>query len=281
MTIDQIRSVPAIDFHSHFGANNCPPDAYYPSLFEDGRLESLQRNMAFANIAVSINSHMFTMMPRGQGDVLRGNEKLLQEAEHARGIYFWVVVNPLVPESYAQAADMLQHPRVLGIKVHPEEHLYPIKDHGAAIYEFAARHNAVIITHSGEQNSLPEDFCFFANRYPETKTITSHLGCGFDGSYEHQIRAIEMNEHDNLFTDTSSARSMMHRLIEFAVERIGSEKILFGTDNTCYFSPSQRARIDFADISEADKLNILYRNGLCHFPFLKPIYEAETGLSVE
>lgn len=280
MTIDQIRQIPAIDVHSHFGANNCEPGSFYSEQFEDGRLKSLQRNMGFANIAVSVNSHMFTMMPRGKGDAVRGNEMIIREAEHAKGIYFWAVVNPLQPESYAQAADMLQHPKVLGIKVHPEEHLYPIREHGEAIYQFAAKHNAVIITHSGEANSLPEDFCVFANRYPETKTITSHLGCGFDGSMEHQIRAIEMNEHDNLFTDTSSSRSIMHRLIEFAVERIGSEKILFGTDSTCYFSPSQRARIDFADISETDKCNILYRNALRHFPFLKPIYEKETGIQI-
>ena len=231
MTIDQIRQIPAIDVHSHFGANNCEPGSFYSEQFEDGRLKSLQRNMGFANIAVSVNSHMFTMMPRGKGDAVRGNEMIIREAEHAKGSYFWAVVNPLQPESYAQAADMLQHPKVLGIKVHPEEHLYPIREHGEAIYQFAAKHNAVIITHSGEANSLPEDFCVFANRYPETKTITSHLGCGFDGSMEHQIRAIEMNEHDNLFTDTSSSRSIMHRLIEFAVERIGSEKILFGTDS--------------------------------------------------
>ena len=279
MTIDQIRAIPAIDFHSHFGAYNCTPGSYYAEQFEDSSLESLQQNMAYANIAISINSHMFALMPRGCGDAVRGNEMLLQEAADKKGVYFWAVVNPLQPESYAQAADLLQHPKVLGIKVHPEEHLYPITEYGEEIYQFAAKHNAVIITHSGEQNSLPEDFCTFANRYPETKTITSHLGCGFDGSYEHQIRAIELNQHDNLFTDTSSARSMMHRLIEYAVDRIGSDKILFGTDNSCYFSPSQRARIDCAKISETDKYNILCGNALRIFPFLRPIYEQETGIS--
>ena len=233
--------------------------------------------MKLSNIAVSINSHMFTMMPRGRGDVLRGNEMLLQEAEACPGVYFWAVVNPLTPESFAQAADMLQHPKVLGIKVHPEEHLYPIREQGEKIYEFAAKHRALIITHSGEQNSMPEDFCFFANRYQEVQTIVSHLGCGWDGSLEHQILAIEQSTQNNLYTDVSSARSMMARLIEYAVERIGSEKILFGTDNSCYFSPCQRVRIDAAELPDRDKRNILCDNALRLFPFLREIYQKETA----
>lgn len=277
MTMEEIHQIPAIDFHSHFGAYHCNPGEYYPEQFEDARLGTLLRNMEQANIAVSINSHMFALMPRGQGDVLRGNERILQEAENQKGVYFWAVVNPLVQESYAQAADMLQHPKVLGIKVHPEEHLYPILEHGNQIYEFAAKHNAVVITHSGEQNSMPEDFCVYANRFPMVQTIVSHMGCGWDGNMEHQIRAIEMSQYNNLYTDCSSSRTIMARLIEYAVDRIGSEKILFGTDSSCYFSPCQRVRIDGAAISDQDKRNILYQNALRFFPFLEEIYKKETA----
>jgi predicted TIM-barrel fold metal-dependent hydrolase len=120
---------------------------------------------------------------------------------------------------------------------------------------------------------MPEDYCIFANMYPEVKTIVSHMGCGWDGSKEHQIRAIQKNVHDNLFTDTSSATSIVCELLEFAVREIGSEKILFGTDSGCYFSPAQRARVDCAHIGQEDKLNILYRNGVRIFPRLAPIYE--------
>ena len=61
-------------------------------------------------------------------------------------------------------------------------------------------------------------------------------------------------------------------IIEIAVIEIGSEKILFGTDSGCYFSPSQRARVDYARISDQDKKNILYQNGLNLFPQLEKAY---------
>lgn len=275
MTIDDIRAVPAIDFHSHFG--QYAPGEYYAETFEDSSLESLRQNMAYANIAVSINSYMYGLLPRGCGDAVKGNEMIMREAENVPGVYIWAIVNPLQKESYAQAADMLKHPKVLGIKIHPEEHLYPIRKYGEEIYSFAAENRALIITHSGEENSLPEDFCLFANRYPDVQTICSHMGCGYDGNLEHQMRAIEMNTNDNLYTDTSSAKSLTQSLIEYAVKRIGSEKILFGTDNSCYFSPCQRARIDYAHIPAKDKYNILCGNALRLFPFINLIYERETA----
>ena len=39
------------------------------------------------------------------------------------------------------------------------------------VFEFVAKHEAVVLMHSGEQNSLPEDLVSFANEYPTVKLI--------------------------------------------------------------------------------------------------------------
>lgn len=267
-----IKEIKAIDFHSHVGNWNpekSPPHSY---TFVNSGEAFLVENMAFANICISINSHCYGIFPRGNTDAVTGNRLGIEIAERIPGVYLWAVVNPLQPETYAQAAELLKREKCFGIKVHPEEHRYPITRHGAEIYEFAAKHHAVIETHSGEEWSMPEDFCEFANRYPEVTTIVSHLGCGWDGDFRHQIRAVQNSKNSNVFTDTSSAQSLNCNLIEIAVSEIGSERILFGTDSGCYFSPSQRARIDHARITDQDKMNILYRNGLRLFPRLEKAY---------
>jgi len=41
------------------------------------------------------------------------------------------------------------------------------------------------------------------------------------------------------------------------VSEVGSDRIVFGTDTPLYFAPMQRARIDYAAISDADRANIL------------------------
>jgi hypothetical protein len=52
----------------------------------------------------------------------------------------------------------------------------------------------------------------------------------------------------------------MPGLIEWAAGQVGAEKLLFGTDTPLYFAPSQRARIDAAELSDADKQLILRDN---------------------
>ena len=61
--------------------------------------------------------------------------------------------------------------------------------------------------------------------------------------------------------------SFKNNVIEHTVQQVGSEKILFGTDSySCAF---QRGRIDYADILERDKENILHKNALRLFPKLQ------------
>jgi len=273
MYMQEIREVKAIDIHCHLGgANPKAPKPHVGSALY-GEPDFVAENMRRANIGIAIPSALESLMPRGYGDVLGGNQLLLDTVEKmGEGMYMLAVVNPLCKESYAQAEELLQHPKCLGIKVHPEEHLYPILNYGGEIYEFAAKHNALIVTHSGEAYSLPEDFTFFANRFPEVTTVTSHLGCGYDGRLDHQIIAVEEAIHGNVYTDTSSAKTLLCDVLETAVARIGSEKILFGTDAGCYFSPCHRVRVDCAHISDEDKKNILYRNMLKLLPQLEGVY---------
>ena len=53
------------------------------------------------------------------------------------------------------------------------------------------------------------------------------------------------------------------------MDEVGSDRILFGTDTPLYFSPMQRARIDYAQISDADRANIL-RNTAASILNLEP-----------
>lgn len=269
-----ITEIKAIDVHSHFGEWDrvLAPKESQP--FFEGGLDYLLQNMEYANIGISINSHLYSFIPRGYGDSYRCNQLCFAAVQKNPSLYMWAVVNPLQPETYAQAKDLLQHEKCLGVKVHPEEHRYPLRAYGAALYEFAAKNKAAIEGHSGEEWSLPEDYGDFANHYPEVTTIISHMGCGWDGDFRHQIKAIQANRNNNLFTDTSSAKSINCNLIEIGVSEIGSERILFGTDSSCYFSPSQRARVDFARIADQDKKNILYLNVLRLFPQLEKAYRS-------
>lgn len=257
-----IRDIQAIDVHAHYGTyirDSSPP---LVNDFATGDAETVVARARQANVRTTIVSPLSGLIPRGAADTVAGNREAAEIVRATEGLLQYVIANPLQRETFSQVDDMLAQPHCVGIKIHPEEHLYPIVEHGDALFALAAKHDAIVLAHSGDPNSWPIDFVPFANTYPNVKLILAHLGNGGGaaGDPTLQVRAIEASKHGNVFTDTSSARSMMPGLIEWAVCEIGSEKIMFGTDSPLYSTAMQRARIDSAGISDEDKRQILCEN---------------------
>ena len=249
----------AIDCHAHYGTFKADT-AKWRRQFYSGGLDVVLERARKADTSLSLVSPLEALTPRHQADPVAGNRHAAEEITATKGILQYVVVDPLKPDTFNQAREMLAQPQCVGIKIHPEEHGYPIAEHGEAIFKFAAERRAIVQTHSGEQNSLPEDFVSFADRFPEVILIVSHLGCGWDDDPTHQVRAIQNARNGNIYTDTSSAMSITSGLIEWAVKEVGADRILYGTDSPLYFAPMQRARIDNADISDDDKRLILRKS---------------------
>ena len=107
-------------------------------------------------------------------ETVAGNAEAFEDVKKTEGLAQWVVVNPYQPRTYQQAEEMLKTGKCCGIKLHPEEHGWKITGpYGQEAYKFAAAQGpkCVIMTHSGEPNSLPEDFVPYADRYEELCTI--------------------------------------------------------------------------------------------------------------
>jgi predicted TIM-barrel fold metal-dependent hydrolase len=255
------QTIQAIDVHGHYGKyDRGQPDPV--NEFMTGDAELVVRRARQANTRLTIVSPLEALLPRFQGDPITGNLNAARIVAETEGLLQYVVVDPTKPRTYEQAEEMLKLPKCVGIKIHPEEHSYPIAEHGEAIFAFAAKLRAVVLAHSSEQRSQAADYLVFANAFPEMRLILAHLGCGWDGDLTHQVRAIHQSLHGNLFTDTSSARSITPKLLEWSVHEVGAERILYGTDTPLYFSAMQRARIDYADLSERDKRLILCENAM-------------------
>lgn len=256
------NTIQAIDVHAHYGTYL--RDGMSPLLtgWSSGDASTVVDRASQAGVRLTVVSPLSGLLPRGRADVVSANVEAARTVEQTSGLLQWVVVHPEQPESYSQAARMLESPACVGIKIHPEEHQYEIRQHGGKLFEFAARHDAVVLAHSGDPYSLPNDFVPFADEFPNVRLILAHLGNGGGaaGDATLQVRAIQESRHDNVYVDTSSARSILPGLVEWAVGEIGSERILFGTDTPLYSTAMQRARIDSADISQEQKGDILCRN---------------------
>lgn len=248
----------AIDVHGHFGHYDRGMGSRLDRLMSATAAEVAQRGVD-CGIEITIMSAIHGLIPY-RGNAIRGNADAETSADNHSGIRFWSIIDPRVSESYEQTDRLLSHPRCMGIKIHPHAHQYEIREFGPAIFSFANARKAIVLTHSGDPGSYPEDFVEFADRYSDLRLILAHLGNSDDGSVIRQAQAIQHARNDNIWVDTSSARSMFSGLIEWAVEEIGYRRILFGTDTPLYWAGAQKARIETAAIDELAKQAILYNN---------------------
>jgi len=255
-----VESIQAIDVHAHFGEHAREDTHPLVNEWFSADAETVARRAARTNVCLSVVSPIAGLLPRLHGDPVAANLMASRAVSETKGLLQWVIIDPLKPETFKQAEEILPLPHCAGIKIHPEEHGYPIREHGRAIFDFAARYQALVQTHSGEANSMPEDCVPFMDDFPDVRLIVAHLGHTCDEDPTHQVRAIQRSKHGNIYADTSSAQSIKPGLIEWAVREVGAERILFGSDSPLYSVSMQRARIDRAEISDHDRRLILREN---------------------
>ncbi len=242
-----MKNIFAIDTHSHFN-HNVPYDTICDEK-NKADIEYLNKMYTSANIEKVICSTFSSVLSPER--VFEENEYLFEYAKQINWLYQWVVIDPRDPKTFQQVKVMLNSGKCAGIKLHPVYHKYSLDEYGDSIFSLASEFGAIVQIHPERDADyiLP-----FADKYPDVKFIMAHL------ENESYVRAIEMAKHQNVYTDTSGSASVSNHILEYAVNRIGSEKILFGTDT--YSAGFQRGRVEYALISDRDKSNILRDNAI-------------------
>ena len=108
-------------------------------------------------------------------------------------------------------------------------------------------------------NQLPfettgEHVANLAKRYPELKIIMAHLG----GNSYHGIPAIR--DLENVWVDFSGSSYKADEL-QYAVENVGTDRILFGSDWPILYT-SSLGQLEELDLPEEEKDKIRYKNAL-------------------
>src|SRR5688572_14808971 len=120
-------NIAAVDVHAHFGVYaNSKHD--FANQLMSGDASTVARYAGLARAQFTVVSPLRALTPRGHGDVLGGNEAAGNAVRQTAGLLQWVVIDPCMAASFEQAARMLEDPKCVGIKIHPEEHLYPIAE---------------------------------------------------------------------------------------------------------------------------------------------------------
>lgn len=115
-----------------------------------------------------------------------------------------------------------------GLKLHPDLSGYAIDNHVLTdpIFEVCEKYNLPIVAHAAGDNprTMPHQFEEMAETFPNVKVMMAHMGAW--QSIEQSRRVAKRN--DNLFLDTAGNPNVLS--IKDAVEQIGANKIVMGTD---------------------------------------------------
>lgn len=245
-----VRSIAAIDTHTHIN-HDVQGDSQSEKLpVFSAKLDWLRKVGQAAGIDRMFCSTFASVTSARR--VYEENEYLAGIAGQVDDLYQWVVVDPRAEATFEQARQMLDNPKCVGIKLHPLYHKYELEEYGDALFTFAAQHRAIVQIHATVDDA--DHILPFADKYPDVTFIMAHLGG------KAYADAIEYAKHGNVYVDTSGINSSRNAVVEYTVERVGSERILFGTDT--YAAGFQRGRIDYALISDEDKERILRGNAL-------------------
>lgn len=239
----------AVDSHTHINHGHPGDSSAEQTPVYSARPEWLYRVNDGAGVGKMLCSTFASVCTTEH--IVTENEYLSDLVGREERLYQWVVMDPRIPATFEQAERMLAGDKCVGIKLHPLYHKYSLPQYAQELFSFAARRRAVVLIHPEEQ---PDYIVPIADRYPDVTFIMAHLGD------EHYVDAVANARHGNVWTDTSGIASSKNALLEYAVGRIGSERILFGTDT---YSPGfQRGRVEYALLDEGDKRNILRDNAL-------------------
>ena len=106
--------------------------------------------------------------------------------------------------------------------------------------------------------SDPQDIVCMAERHPSLRVLVAHLtGCRFRGVQD-------IRKYPNLYLDTCGSQPE-DGLLQYAIDNLGSDRILFGSDYPGRDIATQLGRIDSVDMSLEDREKILYKNAICFF----------------
>lgn len=97
----------------------------------------------------------------------------------------------------------------------------------------------------------------FAKEFPDITFVLAHPG---ESRLDCQDRINTIAENKNIYMDIAAAGSERLGILELAVEKIGDDRILFGSDYTINDPGMVVARIQNASFSKETKNKIFYKN---------------------
>lgn len=253
-----------IDVHTHLGQFHCS------EMSADGeRLCSLLRLGGITHGICFSGEACF-------GGIDLGNRYTVREVEK-QGMLSCLLV--LHPHHYRNSVELLRefadHPRVVGIKIHPERGLYDVLDRHLLqlIEEEIAPRNLPILSHVS--NNAPvvtiDRYLKLAAQFPELHFVAAHMGTGVAGPGDTSVDAWSEEKPTNIWFDLGTLRAFYTGEILNLLKGVGADRLCFGTDAPLYWPPAFTRTLETLNLDRETYEKIMWKNALNVFPRLSKL----------
>jgi len=238
---------PVIDCRAHYGPFQ---GIYFPKVTAEAMIDSLDR----CGVRWVICSGHAALV-----DPARGNEEMADVVRRfPERFRAYMALNPNYPENLQAELERLDDlGGFVGLKFLSDYHQYPITgEKYVPAMEFAQARGLPILMHTWGRSAYdsPQLVAELASRYPTVPLLMGHSG---HGDWEGAIRTAL--DHPAVYLELCAAYAV-NGVIEAFCERVGSERVLFGTDLPWFDPHYGIGCVLHARITDEERHNILHRN---------------------
>ncbi len=191
--------------------------------------------------------------------VFHPDNSMVQRVIAGRPSIFGLVwANPREPDCVQAVASFLDDQNFRGIKLHPLlDGYHPNDPMVHPLADLAAERGLPLLIHTGHPIfTLPWSVEELAQAKPETKVIMGHMG---HGNIIYINAAIDGAErHPNVYLETSGMP--MHTKIAEAVNRVGADRVLYGSDAPFHHPEVELLKVRLSGIKSSDLSMVLGKN---------------------
>jgi predicted TIM-barrel fold metal-dependent hydrolase len=186
------------------------------------------------------------------------NRMILEAVERIPNAWALYWANPRIEPSADVAASFLDHPKFLGVKLHPLlDGFLPADPAIRPVVELAAERELPILIHSGHAPfSLPWSIEELAVAVPAAKIVMAHMG---HGNIVYINAAIDIaDRRPNIWLETSGMPS--HTKVATAARRIGLERVLYGSDAPFHDPGMEIRKVQASGLDDDEVAQVLSAN---------------------
>ena len=272
-----------IDFHAHI----------FPDSVRNDRAPYLERDATFSHLysdpkaRLSSAEELVEKMDRDGIDMavtlgmgwqvhefaVEANDYILQSAmAFPDRIIPFCTVNPVLGEAAAREVERCAGLGAKGIgELHSYAQGYRLDDEQVMgpLMEVAIARDLIVLTHSsepvghvyaGKGTVTPDELCRFIETYPEAKIVCAHWGGGLP--FYALMPEVSEAIHNVYFDSAASPFLYSPNVFSNAVNLVGPDKVLFGTDYPLISHKRLLGQVETQDLDSETKAAFLGGNAL-------------------